>query len=61
MKIYCPRCKSDNITKVENKIPVGNMEFPLTNQKCTECETVFYFEEQVISYIHSLSNSAVKP
>lgn len=50
-KINCPRCGSNNITEVEHSLAAGNDKVNAVKQKCNDCNTRFYFEEQIIDYL----------
>ena len=48
--ITCPRCQGK--TKMEKKeMSVAGKMLEITKYNCIECDTSFYFEEQIVTYL----------
>lgn len=49
--IYCPRCKTQNVKTEKKEMPVAGKMLEVTKYNCIQCDTSFYFEEQIITYL----------
>lgn len=48
--ITCPRCQAK--VKLEKKeMPVAGKMLEVSKYTCIECDTAFYFEEQIVTYL----------
>lgn len=60
MSLKCPRCPSKSIVTKEKDMNVDGVTIQVNQHTCSACGSVFYFEEQILSYIHAIINSASK-
>ena len=61
MSLSCPRCRGKSVKIKEKIMQVDGVDLQVDEHVCSGCSTVFYFQEQIISYIHAVVNSASKP
>ena len=60
LTISCPRCKSENIKAERKEMPVGGKTLTVTKYNCSDCDTSYYFEEQIVTYL-VLKSTEKKP
>lgn len=54
--ISCPRCKSENTIKEYQEIPADGITIRAEKQTCQNCQTRWYFEENIIAVLYTMSN-----
>lgn len=48
--ISCPRCQG-NCKSEKKEMPVAGKFLEVTKYNCVSCDTSFYFEEQIVTYL----------
>lgn len=54
-KINCPRCGSNNHKEIEESLDVGSEKVKASKHKCNDCDSRWYFEEEIIDYLKAIS------